>query len=176
MEYKLYHGTEDCNVPKILKEGFLISDKKTEWLGEGIYFYDNILRAKNWVRNSQQSAIVQVQVQVDNELILDFRKYEHREKFKKVVDKYLNEKKITILAPNTLDLENKKAYIRCGTCNLYCKLENVGIIIAEIVQNLKNRTNCYLRDIGFAVDNDLQYCVKSNEYIVNKEIMECNYI
>lgn len=46
-----YHGTTKEKSESILKQGFKISksqEQKYEWLGDGIYFWDDIFYAVQW--------------------------------------------------------------------------------------------------------------------------------
>ena len=42
----LCHGTDTCSAEKIRKDGFLSSTAKSNWCGDGTYFYD--IKAKAW--------------------------------------------------------------------------------------------------------------------------------
>ena len=52
MEQRAYHGTSLENANKICKSSneinFKISCGKTEWLGNGVYFFDNKQNAIDW--------------------------------------------------------------------------------------------------------------------------------
>jgi hypothetical protein len=44
-----YHGTSRTKAANILKQGFLASDNDYDWLGTGIYFFqDAPIRATQW--------------------------------------------------------------------------------------------------------------------------------
>lgn len=54
MEQRAYHGTSLENANKICKSSneinFKISCGKNEWLGNGVYFFDNKQNAIDWVK------------------------------------------------------------------------------------------------------------------------------
>jgi hypothetical protein len=44
-----YHGTSRAKARNILENGFFASDNDYDWLGTGIYFFqDAAIRAKQW--------------------------------------------------------------------------------------------------------------------------------
>ena len=47
-EYFLFHGTSDCNVENILKYGFDISKVQRPFLGKGMYFTENPVKADQY--------------------------------------------------------------------------------------------------------------------------------
>ena len=64
-----YHGTTLDSANNIIKEGkFKISHSDTEWLGEGIYYYFDIIDAYEW-RNTE--AILHSIIKIDNKEYLD---------------------------------------------------------------------------------------------------------
>jgi hypothetical protein len=53
-----YHGTTSSNVENILTKGFLPSTNSYDWLGHGIYFWqDAPMRAREWVEESKARGI-----------------------------------------------------------------------------------------------------------------------
>ena len=50
-----YHGTSENLARQILKQGFPISKKPGEWLGHGIYFWQESLTwAKEWAESKKE--------------------------------------------------------------------------------------------------------------------------
>jgi hypothetical protein len=64
-----YHGTSQTKAASILKNGFLASDNDYDWLGTGIYFFqDAPMRAKQWAieQHPQEPAVICTRIQLDN--------------------------------------------------------------------------------------------------------------
>jgi hypothetical protein len=64
-----YHGTSQTKAASIIKNGFLASDNDYDWLGTGIYFFqDAPMRARQWAmeQHPQEPALVCAVIQLDN--------------------------------------------------------------------------------------------------------------
>jgi hypothetical protein len=64
-----YHGTSKHRANTILAEGFRASDNDYDWLGTGIYFFqDAPLRAKQWAiqQHPQDPAVICSRIRLDN--------------------------------------------------------------------------------------------------------------
>ncbi len=64
-----YHGTSQSKAASILQNGFLASDNDYDWLGTGIYFFqDAPLRAKQWAteQHPQEPAVICARIQLDS--------------------------------------------------------------------------------------------------------------
>jgi hypothetical protein len=64
-----YHGTSQTKATNILKHGFLASDNDYDWLGTGIYFFqDAPIRAKQWAtqQHPNNPAVICAQIQLEN--------------------------------------------------------------------------------------------------------------
>jgi hypothetical protein len=64
-----YHGTSQTKAASILKNGFLTSDNDYDWLGTGIYFFqDAPMRAKQWAieQHPNEPAVICARIQLDN--------------------------------------------------------------------------------------------------------------
>ena len=64
-----YHGTSQTKAASILKNGFLASDNDYDWLGTGIYFFqDAPMRAKQWAieQHPNEPAVICARIQLDN--------------------------------------------------------------------------------------------------------------
>jgi hypothetical protein len=64
-----YHGTSQTKALSILDRGFRASDNDYDWLGTGIYFFqDAPLRAKQWAieQHPQNPAVICARIQLDN--------------------------------------------------------------------------------------------------------------
>jgi hypothetical protein len=64
-----YHGTSREKANTILSEGFRVSDNDYDWLGEGVYFFqDAPYRAMQWAtqQHPQHPAVIRATIQLDN--------------------------------------------------------------------------------------------------------------
>jgi hypothetical protein len=64
-----YHGTSQARAANILKHGFLASDNDYDWLGTGIYFFqDAPIRAKQWAtkQHPNDPAVLRAVIDLDN--------------------------------------------------------------------------------------------------------------
>lgn len=64
-----YHGTSQTKAISILENGFLASDNDYDWLGTGIYFFqDAPIRAKQWAieQHPNEPAVICARIQLDN--------------------------------------------------------------------------------------------------------------
>jgi hypothetical protein len=64
-----YHGTSQTKAANILKHGFLASDNDYDWLGTGIYFFqDAPIRAKQWAtqQHPNDPVVICALIQLEN--------------------------------------------------------------------------------------------------------------
>jgi hypothetical protein len=64
-----YHGTSQTKAANILKHGFLASDNDYDWLGTGIYFFqDAPIRARQWAtqQHPNDPAVICAIIQLEN--------------------------------------------------------------------------------------------------------------
>jgi hypothetical protein len=64
-----YHGTSQAKAASILTHGFLASDNDYDWLGTGIYFFqDAPMRAKQWAieQHPDEPAVICARIQLEN--------------------------------------------------------------------------------------------------------------
>ncbi len=64
-----YHGTEQALADTILRDGFIPSTARGDWLGQGIYFWqDAPLRAWEWARTQYgpNIAVIRARIRLDD--------------------------------------------------------------------------------------------------------------
>jgi hypothetical protein len=86
-----YHGTSQTKAASILKNGFLASDNDYNWLGTGIYFFqDAPMRAKQWAieQHPQEPAVICARIQLDNCIDLFDVKMLDINKSKEILENY----------------------------------------------------------------------------------------
>jgi hypothetical protein len=68
-----YHGTTTTKARNILTQGFRASDNDYDWLGTGIYFFqDAPMRAKQWATQQypENPAVIRALIRLDNRIDL----------------------------------------------------------------------------------------------------------
>jgi hypothetical protein len=64
-----YHGTNRAKADSILSNGWRVSDNDYDWLGKGVYFFqDAPIRAMQWAtqQHLQQGAVIRSLIRLDN--------------------------------------------------------------------------------------------------------------
>ncbi len=64
-----YHGTSEEAAKRILSEGFRISRNEYDWLGDGVYFFqDAPYRSWEWAKNryGSKSAVIGAKIRLEN--------------------------------------------------------------------------------------------------------------
>ena len=91
-----YHGTSMTSAIEIIESGFKPSNNDYDWLGEGVYFWqDAPIRAKQWAQSvyPQQPAVIKSLIRLDNCIdLLDVGWFPSiRALYNRFVDNYLSE-------------------------------------------------------------------------------------
>lgn len=149
----VYHGTVKKRAMKILKNGFYKSTKNTEWLGHGIYFFEDFAYARDWAYTegrktnpAREPAVLVASIQcLDNEF-MDLDIAENMKKLE-AMSKVLSAKSNlghAIIQPEEL---------RCAACNLYKRMNGTKIF-AYSFQKVKTNS------VGFPIYSpQRQFCV-----------------
>lgn len=85
-----YHGTARDNLFSILEDGFVVSVNDYDWLGDGVYFFqDAPIRALMWAkeRYGDDAAVIGADIKIDN--CIDLLDTGWSEFLADVYDKYL---------------------------------------------------------------------------------------
>lgn len=137
-EYKEigYHKTLYIYVESIKENGFKPSNNNNDWLGLGVYFWDNIENAKWW--NVGTGSIIRNCI-IECELKCDLNQYvnlnENMYEFDLFCKKYMRElTKNKSPKPNFKNNNQKKKYF----CDLYCRKNNLSILSFEFEHDIIN--------------------------------------
>ena len=162
----VYHGTLKHKANRIQREGFMQSEKETEWLGTGIYFFAQRKDAEVWAnrevrkgKNQGSSpALLEAVISCEDDKFFDLDISANMEQLVSAVKPYL------INGNNghaVIDGPDAKLKLRCLACNFYKKLHGIQVL-AYSFPRMKNN------DMGFPV------CVSQRQYAVNtnKNIIE----
>jgi hypothetical protein len=68
-----YHGTSRANATRIVNDGFRVSSNDYDWLGEGVYFFqDAPLRASQWAKEQypEDPVVIRSLIRLENSIDL----------------------------------------------------------------------------------------------------------
>lgn len=170
---KGFHGTDEKYVESILNDGFIIKTSDSHWLGNGIYFFNEVELAKWWATNpsnnfgchSQKPAIIVVKLSCEYDRMFDMRQYKS---YQCISDAYIVYSQL--LKGKTFDNPKK---LRCAFFDWFYKRHGLYLIIACF---LKDSPTYFNRDIRSTIKSlemsfpEIQYCVYNNEIIKSKKI------
>lgn len=171
-----YHATDKSNINSIIKNGFVYNVNKHHWLGNGVYFFESKELALWWIKKScnlkygaiEKSAILEVNIKSEEELIADLRKFEVYKFFN---DKF-NEYKNTI-SKEQYNKSMEEKTIRCAFFEWIKSKAKIDVIIGVFfINNFKEILSCQnnsLADINIRFP-EVQICVYNIGVI--KEIKE----
>jgi hypothetical protein len=72
MDVRAYHGTTKAAADAILANGFVVSQNRFDWLGDGVYFFqDSLERAVAWARDHFDAPWAVVVAEIDLEHCFD---------------------------------------------------------------------------------------------------------
>ncbi len=113
-----YHGTSKNNAEKILKEQiFLESDRETDWLGRGIYFFEEKEDALWWNSHSrfigQKMEILEVELEFPEDSWLDLDDRGTKRSVTSFVQERLRHKPLQL--QNLIEMDRYKR--QCFFCN-----------------------------------------------------------
>lgn len=152
-----YHKTFKLYKDNIIKNGFQVSNNSDDWLGEGIYFWDNLENANWWKGKSKNFECCIFVCNLKCEKLKYLNLDVEMDKFEDFGKKYLKEmahcncKKPSFKNSN----ETKKFF-----CDLYCKKNDIEILSFSFKHNIINK-------VGFVTETKIrrQICVKNNNNI-----------
>lgn len=118
-----YHGTTEESAQSILKnKEYSISSGKTEWLGEGVYFYFEYHEAVKWtvLKKYSSPAVLHNIIHVNDNEYIDLDEKEGKDLFQSVIDRFCES---GVPIDNTKEQQNQCAvaneiWKRCKECKL----------------------------------------------------------
>lgn len=158
-----YHGTIKEKANKIIEENsYILSNKNSEWLGTGVYFFKDFFWANRWARNASkrwhgEPAVLQSCINCGDCGYFDLDSVDNRQKMQAFLEKFANAKS-NKGAPKF----KNEAELRCFCCNLYAELNEI------LVYSCNFPSNGY-DDMGFP-KTQVQYCVRDNCVIRDTKI------
>lgn len=177
-----FHNTEHKNAINIIKNEFIPKHRKTHWLGQGTYFFDDLelaLENRNMLSNSEDMAIIIADIEVPYKHYLDLDIRINQTRFRK----YCNEVN-TILGIEGLELLyrqdesddkkiDKKVIFRCYCLDLY-KTEYNYYVITKTFPKDNPSYGVKVNNFDFFGFPYLEkyICVSDNSFIKMKRIVE----
>jgi hypothetical protein len=172
-----YHGTEIRNVDKILRSEFVSIERPDHWLGQGIYFYEDLSLAKWWAEKKfkrvySQAAVVQVEILVDDSNLLNLDSKDGMDKFFREIKKILHKSTISFKFEDDRRTENF-----CFALDLLKGELGISVIIRSFLRHSpsygEQNINVFEKDF-FNLPHDFAYlekqiCVSINENIKSKQ-------
>ncbi len=179
-----FHGTFRSKANKILKHGFTYSYNQSHWLGQGIYFYKDYYLARWWIDKKIEKKkiddlgeVIKADIIVDKNKLIDLDDSNDLDSFFEFVKTFLKKAEESGL---NITLEKGKEYEirnRCFMLDMMKKHKNIVVVKSTFTKNDPTYGNYNIKK--FEKDNyefglsykETQICVSSNEYILNKEIV-----
>lgn len=145
-----YHGTSQAAARKIIKDqNFIISTKKNEWIGHGVYLYELKEKAEWWSRQKSNGTVLECYYNVEPDFILDLDIPEKLDEFISFMD-FLTEKGQFELPKDTIER-------RCKALELYRKQVNHKVTVATLKSTYK-RNKSEVEKLGL-IRVEKQICV-----------------
>lgn len=167
-EQRCYHGTLQHKAVRILREPFFVSKKNTEWLGHGIYFFEDVEWAKTWaIQEYKKNKYFNAKPTIVSALIrcedAEFYDLDIRENMLAMEREAIDSlKQFGSLGRTRLT----KHELKCFACNYWRAIKGIKVF-AYTFPILKDNF------IGFPVNHEQrQFCVVNNDYIFDKQIEE----
>lgn len=173
-----YHGTHVKHVSDIISNGFNTTIRDDHWLGQGIYFFDNLDLAKWWAETkfkhdyNNVAAVINVEIDALPEQILNLDSVVGMDYFFTELKKLLSSLNISL----KFDL-NKRTENFCWAIDLLKDHLGIGVVIRSF---LKKRPTYGKHDVSefekdffplpsYFMYTETQLCVTNNNYIRHKE-------
>lgn len=115
-----YHGTIREKADNIIKEDrYRLSDKPTEWLGRGVYFFKDRVWAKRWSDSASERwggepAVLRSLIRCKKEEFFDLDSIDNRNEMESLLKKFAIARSLIGGAPNFKDVRE----VRRFCCNL----------------------------------------------------------
>ena len=150
-----YHGTSLESANNILKtKEFNVSSKDTEWLGTGIYFYNEFSDAYEW-RDSE--AVLHSVIKIDSSEYLDIDSEEGK--------KIYNEIKNHIVKMQGKDVDNSLKNVQKNTCAVMRMLWENEDLDLKVISASFPKGYVDFRTLLDTREKRKEFCVRNNECI-----------
>lgn len=171
VKFEGYHGTTKMNAETIMRQKrFILSNKNTEWLGKGIYFFADYRHAKWWaklesdkpVSSSDSPAVVTVRIICSDNAFFDFDLPKNMAEMRKQINYTI--KRVAECGTGHPEFRTPEER-RCFYCNLF---QSLNPHLKVFAYTFPRR---YRNDLGFdVIDYQRQYCVTDNSYLAIEQM------
>lgn len=157
-----YHGTSKVAALNILDtQSFKKSDKKNEWLGRGVYFFELLEKAQWWSRYKSDPTVLEATIVVENEKFLNLDDTPQVNDFISFIIK-LEESDTQFV------FSNDQTERRCQLLNIYMEYRDYHVVVKTFVSTNKLYKE-KLDEIGLT-RTEKQICVHNTDCIVYNEL------
>lgn len=163
LKYKGYHGTTRDNADKIMDMNlFFPSTGEEEWLGTGVYFFEDIYQALHWCTQTRRYPYYAVLVsKLNSDNVFDLTNMDHLQEFMKMAKSLKDRYKTT-------KDRHKRKLINAVVLNFLYKVKPFDMVRAAFnspVRLQAERVN--------VLPVQIQLCVKNNSCITGIEEVDC---
>lgn len=161
-----YHATASMHKESIIVNGFKPSNNADDWLGEGVYFWDNIRNAEWWMScvKKDTGCIFACELKCSLPDYLNLDNESEMNKLNTFSKQYIRE---------MINLGNKKPDFKNNHqrkkffCDIYCSRKNISILSFTFKHDIIN-------EAGFrtGVFKRRQICVRKPDCISNVRVRE----
>lgn len=178
-----YHNTESDNVKDIITNGFKYRKNEKHWLGQGIYFFDNLdmaFRNIDMLDHEKDIKTIVAEINVTDSEFLNLDEVKNLNEFRKFCSQlYQKMEKEGI----ELVIKGKSKNValltyRCFFLDLFKEEKGYKVVSKTFA---KDNPQYAEKVIGFEKYFGLPFletyiCVSGNEYIINKEVIEREWL
>lgn len=165
---KLFHGTLKNKKDSIIQNGYTCSDRSDNYLGTGVYFYDEENLALTWAQKKARyysNSPVVFEATVDYKRVLDLTDVKDSQK----VETFVAEIEDSRLVIKKGDYRPRQLLAQLATIyiNTYCEKFDVGIVKGCVFVGERVR----LYQSGIITKTEIQYCVRNTALIVGNNLV-----
>ena len=172
-----YHGTHKSSVNEILTNEFTSNIRNDHWLGQGIYFFDDLELAKWWAEkkfNSSSAAVISATINTEPDKILNLDTRIGLNTFIKELKRILSDITVSIKF-KAFDYSDRMKNF-CLAIDLVKRCLNLDVIIMTFSKkdptygefNLWDFEKDYFLLLPSIAYKETQICVKDNSVISTK--------
>lgn len=183
-----YHGT-DYDVAKIIiSSGFKFKQNNEHWLGNGIYFYNDISLAWWWTEKPTNKfgtdikvpGVIKCTLTAEEEKILDLRKLDHyiwfADRYKEFYERVINSEIVVEKEEHSDEFNAKR--LRCAFCDFLKNKFTIDVLVGTFDLPEQPYLPC---EYGTGFNKfalhyiETQICVFNSSIITNKQMIAPQY-
>lgn len=167
-----YHGTTQTNGHNILSENkYNLSTGLRHWLGDGIYFFEKLESAVNWVERYPDSIVLESDIEVREDKLFNLLDSEHMDVFEETAEKILNDvEKYSFPLPKISRLKIDGFVINFIADNLYPFDVVVAAFYFESSRLRSWKYNSWYGSPTRIKVPEIQYCVRREDCITGTRL------